>query len=150
MLALALARWQSYISHLATSLALDKIVSASPLIRAQAVSDGVPVAVLRDLVRKSSVTVADLARVMGPRRTLDRRLKDGTPLSVDESDRFVRFAAVLDLAASIFGGHDAGMTWLRDARQAFDGTAPLDLLRTDAGARAVEELLLRARHGMLA
>ncbi|MBX9859374.1 MAG: DUF2384 domain-containing protein [Sphingomonas sp.] len=135
---------------MATSLALDNIISASALARARAVSDGVAVAVIRDLVRTSSITVADLARVIGPRRTLDRRLKDGTPLSVDESDRFVRFAAVLDLATSIFGGRDAAMAWLRDAKRAFDGTAPLDLLRTDAGARAVEELLIRARHGMLA
>lgn len=145
-----MAIWLGYIGHMATSLALDKIVSASALARARAVSDGVEVAVVRDLVRTSSVTVADLARVIGPRRTLDRRLKDGTPLSVDESDRFVRFAAVLDLAASIFGGRDLAITWLRDAKRAFDGTAPLDLLRTDAGARAVEELLIRARYGMLA
>ena len=123
--------------------------------RAEAVTAGVPIATLRELVRKSSVTVADLARVVGPRRTLDRRLKEDAPLSIDESDRFVRFASIFDLAASVFGDRDAGLAWLRDAQPGTSSGAAatatrLDLLRTDAGARAVENLLIRARHGMLA
>ena len=140
---------------MATAFSLDKIVSASPMARAEAVSARVPIATLRELVRKSPVTVADLARVVGPRRTLDRRLKEGAPLSIDESDRFIRFAAIFDLAASVFGDRDAGLAWLRDKQPGTSGgatgtTTRLDLLRTDAGARAIENLLLRARHGMLA
>src|SRR3546814_1184672 len=70
--------------------ALQNFVEDAPLERARAIARGLPARLVRDLVADPAVTIADVARIVGPRRTIDRRLKDNTPLSPDESDRFAR------------------------------------------------------------
>src|SRR3546814_5312749 len=89
--------------------ALQNFVEDAPLERARAIARGLPARLVRDLVADPAVTIADVARIVGPRRTIDRRLKDNTPLSPDESDRFARFVTVLDLASGIFGSRAAAM-----------------------------------------
>ena len=105
---------------------------------------------VRDLVAHQAITLADVARTVGPRRTIDRRLKKNKPLSPDESDRFARFVTVLAQATAIFGNRAAAMQWLGTPKRRFEGEKPLDLLTTDAGTRLVEEVLEQARHGFTA
>lgn len=135
---------------MATAFSLDKFVSAPPLERAHAVSAGLPAKAVRDLVADPAITLADIARIVGPRRTIDRRLKENKPLSPDESDRFARFVTVLEQASAMFGDRAAAMKWLGAPKRRFEGEKPLDLLRTDAGTRLVEEVLEQARHGFAA
>ncbi|MBY0282738.1 MAG: DUF2384 domain-containing protein [Sphingomonas sp.] len=135
---------------MATSFSLDKFASASPLDRARAVARGLPVSALRDLVADRSMTLADVARAVGARRTLDRRLKEGTPLSPRESDRLARLVTVLGLATEIFGDRAEAMRWLGEPKAQLDDQAPLDLMKTDVGARAVEDYVLQMRHGFFA
>lgn len=118
--------------------------------RAKAIEKGLPARVLRDLVNDPAVTLAAVSHVVAPRRTLDRRLKDNSPLSVEESDRLSRFIDLLGLTVQVFGSRADAMTWLSKPKRAFEGEIPLDLLRSDAGTRAVEEHLLRIRHGFFA
>lgn len=112
--------------------------------------NGLPASALRALVDGKAVTMADLVGVVGSRRTLDRRLADGTRLSIEESDRLARFAEVLALAAHVFGDRAAAMEWLRAPQFHFDGTSPLELMRTSTGCDLVTNLLNLSRHGMLA
>jgi putative toxin-antitoxin system antitoxin component (TIGR02293 family) len=135
---------------MATAFSLDKFIKAPALKRAEAVAKGLPAKAIRDLVADRTVSLADVSRVVGPRRTLDRRLKDNKRLSPEESDRLARFAATLDLATQIFGGRTAAMDWLTTPKRRFDGEAPLNLLKTDAGTRLVEEVLQQGRHGFTA
>lgn len=135
---------------MATSFSLDKFVSASPLARAKAVAKGLPVSALRDLVADQAITMSDVARAIGARRTLDRRLKDDTPLSPRESDRLARFVTVLGLASEIFGNRAEAMRWLGEPKPELDDQAPLDLMQTDLGAHAVEDYVLQIRHGFFA
>lgn len=132
------------------STALDLFVAAPPLERARAVAAGLPVRAVRDLVADPAVTLADIARVVGPRRTMDRRLKENGRLSPEESDRFARFLGVLELASGIFGGRGAAMRWLGSPKSRFGEERPIDLLASDAGTRLVEEVLEQARHGFTA
>src|SRR3546814_20221500 len=112
--------------------ALQNFVEDAPLERARAIARGLPARLVRDLVADPAVTIADVARIVGPRRTIDRRLKDNTPLSPDESDRFARFVTVLDLASGIFGSWAAAMGWLGAPNRRLDGEPPLDLPQTHA------------------
>jgi putative toxin-antitoxin system antitoxin component (TIGR02293 family) len=135
---------------MATAFRLDKFISAPPLKRAEAVAKGLPAKAIRDLVADRAVSLADVARVVGPRRTLDRRLKENKRLSPEESDRLARFASTLDLATQIFGNRTAAMDWLTTPKRRFDGEAPLNLLKSDVGTRIVEEVLEQGRHGFTA
>ncbi len=85
-----------------------------------------------------------------PRRTLVHRKSRHESLTHDESDRAVRIARIASLAEEVFGDDAKASRWLRKPKTRFEGRAPLELLRTEAGARLVEELLLQLDHGFVA
>lgn len=103
-----------------------------------------------DALRQSGLTDEEVYSLVVPRRTLSHRRARREALSRDESDRVVRVARVVALCEEVFGEHDRGWRWLRDAKRQFQGRAPLSLLATEAGARLVEELLYRIDEGMAA
>jgi putative toxin-antitoxin system antitoxin component (TIGR02293 family) len=85
-----------------------------------------------------------------PKRTLARRLSDGEPLTVEETDKAVRLARIDRLAANVFGELAKVHRWLRKPKKALRGETPLAYLATEAGGRVVEEMLHRIDHGILA
>ena len=135
---------------MATEFSLARFVKAPPLARAGLIASGLPAKILRDVVADPAITLADVARIVGPRRTLDRRLAENSRLTPDESDRLARFLSVLTLASAVFGSRGAAMAWLSGPKQRFEGERPLDLLKTDAGTRLVEDVLEQARYGFTA
>lgn len=135
---------------MATAFEIDKFASSRSMDRVQAVRSGVPASALRDLTKRSPITLADLAGIVAPRRTLDRRLKEMQPLTRDESDRLLRFLDIYNEAKRLTGSADEAIRWLRRPKWSLNDEVPLDLMATEAGARVVQELFLRASHGMLA
>jgi putative toxin-antitoxin system antitoxin component (TIGR02293 family) len=85
-----------------------------------------------------------------PRRTLVHRKNRHEPLTHDESDRAVRLARMTSLAEEVFGDDAKAARWLRKAKTRFEGRSPLEMLRTEAGARLVEEMLLQLDYGFAA
>ena len=85
-----------------------------------------------------------------PRRTLVHRKTRRESLTHDESDRAVRIARITSLAEEVFGADAKAGRWLRKPKTRFEGRTPLEMLRTDAGARLVEEMLLQLDYGFAA
>jgi len=85
-----------------------------------------------------------------PRRTLAHRKNRRESLTHDESDRAVRIARITALAEEVFGDDSKAARWLRKAKSRFEGRSPLEMLRTEAGARLVEEMLLQLDYGFAA
>jgi putative toxin-antitoxin system antitoxin component (TIGR02293 family) len=85
-----------------------------------------------------------------PRRTLSHRKSRGELLTHEESDRAVRIARILSLAEEVFGDDAKAGRWLRKPKSRFAGRMPLELLRTEAGGRLVEEMLLQLDYGFAA
>jgi putative toxin-antitoxin system antitoxin component (TIGR02293 family) len=85
-----------------------------------------------------------------PRRTLVHRKNRHESLTHDESDRAVRIARITSLAEEVFGDDAKASRWLRKAKMRFEGRSPLEMLRTEAAARLVEELLLQLDYGFAA
>jgi len=125
-------------------------LSPDALTRAHAIELGLPVKMLRVLMKDGEISVSDLARFLAPRRTLERRLKDGERLTMEESDRLARFMTILELCEEMFGNRHEAMDFLRSKLPAFNEESPIDLLKTSAGTEAVNNLLQRGLHGMLA
>ncbi len=132
---------------MATTFSLDRFSRADAFTISKEVAKGLPAKAIRDLVSDSAISLADVARIVAPRRTLNRRLNENTRLTPDESDRFARMMRVLSLATHVFGDRSKAMQWLDSPKKRFEGMAPFDLLRSDAGARLVEEVLEQSRHG---
>lgn len=85
-----------------------------------------------------------------PRRTLAHRKSRSEALTHDESDRAVRIARITSLAEEVFGEDAKAGRWLRKSKSRFDGRTPLEMLRTEAGARLVEEMLMQLDYGFAA
>jgi putative toxin-antitoxin system antitoxin component (TIGR02293 family) len=85
-----------------------------------------------------------------PRRTLVHRKNRHELLTHDESDRAVRLARITSLAEEVFGDDAKAARWLRKAKTRFEGRSPFEMLRTEAGARLVEEMLLQLDYGFAA
>src|SRR6266702_3288532 len=82
-----------------------------------------------------------------PRRTLAHRKSRHEAPTHEESDRAVRIARIAALAEEISGEDAKAARWLRKPKPRFAGRTPLELLRTEAGARLVEEMLLQLDYG---
>ena len=85
-----------------------------------------------------------------PKRTLARRVAAREPLSIEETDKAVRLGRIDRLAAEVFGDPAKAHRWLRKPKRALGDETPLAYLATEAGARAVEEMLNQIDHGMRA
>jgi putative toxin-antitoxin system antitoxin component (TIGR02293 family) len=61
-----------------------------------------------------------------------------------------RVARITSQAEEVFGDEAKAARWLRKPKTRFEGRVPLELLRTDAGSRIVEEMLLQIDYGFAA
>jgi putative toxin-antitoxin system antitoxin component, TIGR02293 family len=113
------------------------------------VRHGLPVGAVQHMLDSGRLTVAELDKVVLPRKTLANRRKVGT-LTAEQSDRLLRVARVVAMAEETFGNQQKAAAWLRRPTSPLAGERPLDLLDTDEGAREVETLLGRIAHGIAA
>ncbi|URD61284.1 DUF2384 domain-containing protein [Sphingomonas sp. KRR8] len=146
--ALEYDKWRVHMRHMTEATMLNDIVRAQPSGHLAAVEAGLPVKMLRVVMRDYGFTLASLAGVIAVRRTLERRLDIGERFNVEESERLARLIRTLELAMEVFGDRARVREWLTGAKASFDGRSPLSLLRTEAGGRWVEERLLQLKYGV--
>lgn len=72
------------------------------------------------------------------------------PIDPVASDRLYRTAKIMALADTVLEGADEAHAWMNEPQFGLNNRIPRELLSTDAGAREVEDLLLRMEHGYLA
>jgi putative toxin-antitoxin system antitoxin component (TIGR02293 family) len=110
---------------------------------------GLPVGAVQFVLDSGRLSLAEMDRIVLPRKTLTNRRKLGT-LTPEQSDRLVRVARVLAVAEETFGSREKAAVWLRRPTTVLGGEYPLQVLDTDEGAREVETLLGRIAHGVAA
>jgi putative toxin-antitoxin system antitoxin component (TIGR02293 family) len=87
--------------------------------------------------------VAEFADI--PRTTLADRRREGR-FTRDESDRLLRAARIFGAAVLLFNGdRTTASAWLLSGQPALGGSVPIELARTDLGAREVEAAIKRLR-----
>jgi len=116
---------------------------------ARVVGERIPLSAL-DSMRASGFSEGEIERYVLPARTRRHRAARQEPLTVEESDRLVRLARVQATAEDVFGDAAKANRWLREELGILDGKAPLELTRTEAGARIVEQLLAKIDWGAAA
>lgn len=90
----------------------------------------------------------ELDELVIPKRTLARRRARREPLTIEETDKAFRLARISSEADRVFGDPARAARWLRKPNAALAGNRPLDLLKSETGSRAVDELLGQIDHGM--
>lgn len=96
------------------------------------------------------ISDAEIYACILPRRTLVHRRSKREPLNHEESDRAVRLARIASHAEEVFSDIAKAARWLRKPKQRFEGRTPMEVLRTEAGARLVEEMLFQMDYGFFA
>ncbi len=94
----------------------------------------------------SAKVLSELTQI--PSRTLARRKAEGK-LDPEQSDRLLRASRVFGRALGLFEGDNAAAKdWLSSAQPALGGRVPLELAKTEVGAKEVESLIGRLEHGI--
>jgi putative toxin-antitoxin system antitoxin component (TIGR02293 family) len=103
----------------------------------------------KELVRWSKrFSAAEIEELVIPKRTLARRTAKGEALTQEETDKALRLARIAAEADRVFGSPEKASRWLRKPNPALSGQTPLELLKSETGSRAVDELLGQIDHGM--
>lgn len=101
---------------------------------------------LEEILNTSRKDLAELLSI--PVSTMTRRKGEGH-LHVDESDRVVRIARLVDEAINLMDGdQEEAVQWLKTPLEILGNETPLKHANTELGARDVEDLIGRLRHGV--
>jgi len=102
---------------------------------------------LAELMKTDLVTVCQWAGIS--RGTLARKLRIAAPLSISQGARVYGVAQALD-AVLVFHRNDTVKTlsWLNRTAWGLGGVAPVTLLTTQMGVKAVIDLVGRIQHGV--
>ena len=127
----------------------------SPLLLVTMLERGLPVGALDRVSRAVAPADARFKHRIVPRATLARRKTGGDEqqqrLSADESGRLVRVAGLWAMAMDVWGGEEEARAFLFRPHPLLEGRPPIDVvLGSDLGARLVEDILGRLRHGSAA
>src|SRR6266508_3862946 len=101
---------------------------------------------VKALIRNGALSEADVYSVI-PERTFKRRLQQRAKLKLEEADAIARLVRVTEEAERSFGDAHFARKWLRLPNPALGGEVPMELARTDAGARKVEAVMSSFDHG---
>lgn len=113
----------------------------------KAIREGFPQTVVEEVMHAAGLTLKELATSLDlSARSLQRRRRQGR-LARYESDRLYRLARIVALAKHYLGEDAKASRWLRRPNRALGGSAPLELIDTEPGARAVENVLGRIAYG---
>ena len=112
-----------------------------------AIREGFPQQVIEEVMEAADLSIKELAACLDlSPRSLQRRRREGR-LAPYESDRIYRLARIVALAKSALGNREAATRWLKRPNRALGGKAPLAVIDTEIGARAVENVLGRIAFG---
>ena len=113
------------------------------------VREGFPYQAFVSLSESMDLTNQQLAELVQiSERTLVRRSKAGR-LKAEESERLLRFSRLFTMAVELFDGEPlAAQEWLAAESRALQGKTPLEVSKTEVGAREVENLITRLEHGV--
>ena len=101
-------------------------------------------------IKRGGFSDREIGEFIIPERTQRHRKAQRKPLSIEESDRLVRMTRIQALAEDVFGEAKNANRWLREGLGILGGKSPLEVARTDAGARVVEQLLAKIDWGAAA
>jgi putative toxin-antitoxin system antitoxin component (TIGR02293 family) len=122
----------------------------TPIEMAELIEAGIPHSVAQHVRARLNLTERELAEGLGvSAKTLQRLAKQRAPrLTPAQSDRLYRLARLVALAEEVFEDRERAHSWLRQPQRGLGGRVPLEMMRTEVGAREVEDLLGRIEYGV--
>ena len=123
----------------------------TPLEAHERVRKGISIGEIIRFVEQIGLTQQEAAALLGvPLRTFQRWV--GGPdkkLDVTTGGRYYRAIKIVQHATTLLGSTVTTLEWLRSPQRALGFRVPLELLATEPGAEAVEDLLGRIEYGVV-
>lgn len=83
-------------------------------------------------------------------QSTSRRREIEGKLSVEEGDKILRYARLLDLALELMNGNrEYALQWLSTPKRELSGETPLSYAQTSVGAEVVRDLIAKIEHGVV-
>jgi putative toxin-antitoxin system antitoxin component (TIGR02293 family) len=122
----------------------------SPLEAAKIVGVGLPFGAVARFQKSSGLTLERIKEIARISEGSFARRKESGKLSFDESERLLRLSRVFEHAVDLFeGDRDGARQWLETPIPALENQRPLDLAKSEPGAREVEDLIGRIEQGVI-
>ncbi|MDJ0636525.1 MAG: DUF2384 domain-containing protein [Xenococcaceae cyanobacterium MO_188.B29] len=112
--------------------------------------NGLPANAITEIVDRIYPGQTDKYYQLIPRSTLIRRQKDGSLLSVEESQKAERLARVFSFAVEVWGDENKAREFMQKAHPMLDNRTPFEASLSELGARQVEQILGRLMFGISA
>jgi putative toxin-antitoxin system antitoxin component (TIGR02293 family) len=112
------------------------------------VEKGLPWAEVEFLAEALGLTLAEFAELLGVSQPTFFRRRKQKRFTSDESDHIMRFARLWSMALDTFEDEHGAREWLKAPAIGLKGRVPLEVSRSETGAREVEALLQRIDHGI--
>ncbi|HEX6047569.1 MAG TPA: antitoxin Xre/MbcA/ParS toxin-binding domain-containing protein [Pyrinomonadaceae bacterium] len=113
------------------------------------VENGLAFTVVEALQQQMNLAAKEMARLLDIKFRTFLRRKEAGRLQPAESDRVLRTSRLFARARDLFDGdQEAARDWLMTPQRALGGAIPLDIAKTEVGAREVEQIIGRLEHGV--
>jgi putative toxin-antitoxin system antitoxin component (TIGR02293 family) len=115
---------------------------------ADRVAEGLPTEILGHVQERLDLSQKGLSQLLGISESTVLRSRGAGRLSTGVSERALRIARLAEYAARVLGGPGQAAAWMKEPNFALGDVTPLELARTEPGARLVERTLHDVEHGM--
>jgi putative toxin-antitoxin system antitoxin component (TIGR02293 family) len=112
----------------------------------EAILRGIDAGVLKEGIGQGILRLEEVQRFI-PASTLARKVRERRKLAREEADQVARLLRVKAYARGVFEDAATAEAWLSEPNPALGRRAPMELLTTDEGTRAVETVLRRIDYG---
>ena len=114
------------------------------------VERGLPVRAYEAVTEALELTPMEEDRLLQVSLRTRARWKKRARLDAATSDRLVRLARIVALAALVLESRAHAVAWLREPNPSLGGRSPLAAIATDPGAEKVSNMLYQMEHGVYA
>jgi putative toxin-antitoxin system antitoxin component (TIGR02293 family) len=136
-------------THKGALRSFERLVHSPLLDVFNAVEIGLPAQVIDQGAEYLGVSKRHFSELLQINRSsLSRWITEKRTMPKTISDRVARVARVTFLVENELGGQEEAVGWLNRNIPALGNIPPLSLLGTDAGAKLIEQLLVRAQDGI--
>lgn len=112
--------------------------------------DGLPSQAVIKIIDRIYPGQTDKYYQLVPRSTLLRRQKEGSLLSLEESQKVERIARVFSFAIEVWGSENKAREFMKKPHPMLDDRTPFEASLNELGARQVEQILGRLMFGVCA
>lgn len=113
------------------------------------VEKGLDFTAVEALQQQMDLPMTEMARLLDIKFRTFLRRKEAGRLQPAESDRLLRASRLFARAQDLFDGdQEAARGWLMKPQRALGGATPLEIAKTEVGAREVEQIIGRLEHGV--